>query len=75
MVASLLVAVVLGSGCQKGMETTGRAVQPVSDELRAEFELAPLVEGMELVREIHAMPADGQNLAPPLSIQRAVRVH
>jgi cyclophilin family peptidyl-prolyl cis-trans isomerase len=34
-----------------------------------------VVEGMELVREIHAMPADGQNLNPPLSIQRAVRVH
>jgi peptidyl-prolyl cis-trans isomerase A (cyclophilin A) len=34
-----------------------------------------VVEGMELVREIHAMPADGQNLDPPLHIQRAVRVH
>ncbi len=34
-----------------------------------------VVEGMDLVREIHAMPADGQNLDPPLSIQRAVRVH
>jgi peptidyl-prolyl cis-trans isomerase A (cyclophilin A) len=34
-----------------------------------------VVEGMELVREIHAMPADGQRLDPPLSIQRAVRVH
>jgi cyclophilin family peptidyl-prolyl cis-trans isomerase len=34
-----------------------------------------VVEGMELVREIHAMPADGQELDPPLSIQRAVRVH
>ena len=34
-----------------------------------------VVEGMELVREIHAMPADGQSLDPPLSIQRAVRVH
>ena len=34
-----------------------------------------VVEGMELVREIHAMPADGQNLDPPLRIQRAVRVH
>jgi cyclophilin family peptidyl-prolyl cis-trans isomerase len=33
------------------------------------------VEGMDLVREIHAMPTDGQILAPPLSIQRAVRVH
>ena len=34
-----------------------------------------VVEGMDLVREIHAMPADGQSLEPPLSIQRAVRVH
>jgi peptidyl-prolyl cis-trans isomerase A (cyclophilin A) len=34
-----------------------------------------VVEGMDLVREIHAMPADGQSLNPPLSIQRAVRVH
>jgi cyclophilin family peptidyl-prolyl cis-trans isomerase len=34
-----------------------------------------VVEGMDLVREVHAMPADGQSLDPPLSIQRAVRVH
>jgi peptidyl-prolyl cis-trans isomerase A (cyclophilin A) len=34
-----------------------------------------VVEGMGLVREIHAMPADGQHLDPPLRIQRAVRVH
>jgi len=34
-----------------------------------------VVEGMELVREIHAMRADGQRLDPPLRIQRAVRVH
>jgi peptidyl-prolyl cis-trans isomerase A (cyclophilin A) len=34
-----------------------------------------VVEGMELVREIHAMPADGQRLDPPFRIQRAVRVH
>ena len=34
-----------------------------------------VVEGMELVREIQEMPADGQSLDPPLSIQRAVRVH
>jgi cyclophilin family peptidyl-prolyl cis-trans isomerase len=33
-----------------------------------------VVEGMELVREIHAMPAEGQSLDPPLRIQRAVRV-
>ena len=41
---SLLVAVVLGSGCQKRMETTGQAVQTVSDELRADFELAPFYQ-------------------------------
>jgi peptidyl-prolyl cis-trans isomerase A (cyclophilin A) len=34
-----------------------------------------VVEGMDLVHEIHAMPADGQRLNPPLSIQRAVRLH
>jgi len=34
-----------------------------------------VVEGMELVREIHAMPADGQRLDPPFRIQRAIRVH
>ena len=34
-----------------------------------------VVDGMDLVREIHAMPADGQSIDPPLSIQRAVRVH
>jgi peptidyl-prolyl cis-trans isomerase A (cyclophilin A) len=34
-----------------------------------------VVEGMELVREIHAMPAHGQTLDPPVRIQRAVRVH
>jgi cyclophilin family peptidyl-prolyl cis-trans isomerase len=34
-----------------------------------------VVDGMDLVREVHAMPADGQSLDPPLSIQRAVRVH
>jgi cyclophilin family peptidyl-prolyl cis-trans isomerase len=34
-----------------------------------------VVEGMKLVREIHAMPADGQQLEPPLRIQRAIRVH
>jgi len=34
-----------------------------------------VVEGIELVREIQEMPADGQSLDPPLSIQRAVRVH
>lgn len=34
-----------------------------------------VIEGMELVREIHAMPADGQSLDPPFRIQRAIRVH
>jgi peptidyl-prolyl cis-trans isomerase A (cyclophilin A) len=34
-----------------------------------------VVEGMDLVREIHRMPADGQRLDPPLRIQRAVRIH
>jgi cyclophilin family peptidyl-prolyl cis-trans isomerase len=34
-----------------------------------------VIDGMELVREIHAMPAEGQNLVPPLRIQRAVRFH
>jgi len=34
-----------------------------------------VVEGMDLVREIHAMPADGQRLDPPFRIERAVRVH
>ena len=34
-----------------------------------------VVEGMEIVRRIHAMPAKGQNLDPPVPIQRAVRIH
>jgi peptidyl-prolyl cis-trans isomerase A (cyclophilin A) len=34
-----------------------------------------VVEGMDLVREIHAMPAQGQTLDPPVRIHRAVRVH
>jgi cyclophilin family peptidyl-prolyl cis-trans isomerase len=33
-----------------------------------------VVEGMDLVRAIHASPADGQQLDPPVPIQRAVRV-
>jgi cyclophilin family peptidyl-prolyl cis-trans isomerase len=33
-----------------------------------------VVQGMELVREIHSMPAAGQMLDPPLRMQRAVRV-
>jgi peptidyl-prolyl cis-trans isomerase A (cyclophilin A) len=34
-----------------------------------------VVAGMDLVRAIHASPADGQQLDPPVPIQRAVRVH
>jgi len=34
-----------------------------------------VVEGMELVRKIHAAPADQQSLTPPIRIQRAIRVH
>jgi cyclophilin family peptidyl-prolyl cis-trans isomerase len=34
-----------------------------------------VVEGMDLVRAIHASPAEGQRLAPPIPIQRAIRVH
>ena len=31
-------------------------------------------EGMDLVREIHQMPAEGQRLKPPMRIQRTVRL-
>jgi peptidyl-prolyl cis-trans isomerase A (cyclophilin A) len=34
-----------------------------------------VVEGMDLVRAIHSLPADDQKLDPPVPIQRAVRVH
>ena len=34
-----------------------------------------VVEGMDLVRAIHSSPANGQQLDPPVPIQRAVRVH
>ena len=34
-----------------------------------------VVRGMDLVRKIHAMPADGQKLNPPFRIQRAVRLN
>ena len=34
-----------------------------------------VIEGMDLVREVNAMPADGQSLDPPLRIQRAVRTN
>jgi peptidyl-prolyl cis-trans isomerase A (cyclophilin A) len=33
-----------------------------------------VVEGMDVVRRIHAAPADGQSLDPPIRIQRAIRV-
>jgi peptidyl-prolyl cis-trans isomerase A (cyclophilin A) len=33
-----------------------------------------VVEGMDVVREIHAMPADGQSLDPPVRFREAVRV-
>ncbi|MRR10606.1 peptidylprolyl isomerase, partial [bacterium] len=33
-----------------------------------------VIRGMELIRQIHSSPADGQLLAPPVQIQRAVRV-
>lgn len=34
-----------------------------------------VVEGMDIVRKIHALPADKQILTPPVEIQRAVRRH
>jgi len=34
-----------------------------------------VVEGMDVVRRIHASPAEGQLLIPPVGIQRAVRRH
>jgi cyclophilin family peptidyl-prolyl cis-trans isomerase len=34
-----------------------------------------VVEGMELVRKIHSLPADGQQLSPPFRIQRAIRLN
>jgi hypothetical protein len=30
---------------------------------------------MELVRRIHALPAEGQRLTPPFGIQRAIRLN
>lgn len=33
-----------------------------------------VVKGMDLVRRIHAMEADGQSLKPPVRIQRAIRI-
>ena len=34
-----------------------------------------VVKGMDVVRKIHAAPADGQTLKPPVRIQRALRVN
>lgn len=34
-----------------------------------------VVQGMDLVRRIHASTADQQSLTPPIRIQRAIRVH
>ena len=34
-----------------------------------------VVKGMDIVHKIHASPADGQTLKPPVRIQRAVRTH
>ena len=34
-----------------------------------------VIEGMELVRQLHAAPAKGQELTPPIPIQRAVRLN
>ena len=33
-----------------------------------------VVKGMEIVRKIHALPAEGQTLKPPVPIQRAIRL-
>jgi cyclophilin family peptidyl-prolyl cis-trans isomerase len=34
-----------------------------------------VTKGMEIVRKIHAAPADGQTLKPPLRIQRVIRMN
>ena len=34
-----------------------------------------VVKGMDLVKKIHAAPAEGQSLKPPIRIQRAVRLN
>ena len=34
-----------------------------------------VVSGMDLVRQIHARPASGQQLNPPVRIQRAIRLN
>jgi cyclophilin family peptidyl-prolyl cis-trans isomerase len=34
-----------------------------------------VVKGLEIVRQIHAAPAEGQQLQPPIRIQRAIRLN
>jgi len=34
-----------------------------------------VVKGMDLIRQIHTSPADGQQLSPPIPIQRAIRLN
>lgn len=34
-----------------------------------------VVKGMDVVRKIHAAPADGQTLTPPIRVQRAIRLN
>lgn len=34
-----------------------------------------VVEGMELIKKIHSLPANGQQLTPPFRIQRAIRLN
>jgi len=34
-----------------------------------------VIKGMDVVRKIHAAPAEGQRLTPPIRIQRAVRLN
>ncbi len=34
-----------------------------------------VIEGLELVRKIHRLPAEGQELTPPFRIQRAIRLN
>jgi peptidyl-prolyl cis-trans isomerase A (cyclophilin A) len=33
-----------------------------------------VIEGMDVVRQIHGSPASGQRLTPPIRIQRIIRV-
>ncbi len=34
-----------------------------------------VIKGMDIVRKIHQLPADKQQLTPPVKIQRAIRLH